>query len=114
MTARLGRGLCIPPPRQGWKEMRDPVATYMNLVPMVVEQSNRGERAYDIFSRLLQERIVFITGIVEDMMSTLVVAQLLFLLADSQKKVIAMYINSPGGLVMSRLAIYETKQFVDR
>src|SRR6266436_582028 len=89
--------------------MRDPVDTYMNtLVPMVVEQTNRGERAYDIFSRLLKERIIFITGAVEDMMSTLVVAQLLFLEADNPKKEIAMYINSPGGVVTSGLAIYKT------
>src|SRR5438046_3385652 len=86
--------------------MRDPVDTYMNtLVPMVVEQTNRGERAYDIFSRLLKERIIFITGAVEDMMSTLVVAQLLFLEADNPKKEIAMYITSG-------LAIYDTMQFV--
>jgi ATP-dependent Clp protease protease subunit len=92
--------------------MRDPVKTYMNLVPMVVEQTNRGERAYDIFSRLLKERIIFITGPVEDAMSTLVVAQLLFLEADNPKKEIAMYINSPGGVVTSGLAIYDTMQFV--
>jgi len=93
--------------------MRDPVDTYMNiLVPMVVEQTNRGERAYDIFSRLLKERIIFITGTVEDVMSTLVVAQLLFLEADNPKKEIAMYINSPGGVVTSGLAIYDTMQFV--
>src|SRR6266496_1151876 len=93
--------------------MRDPVDTYMNtLVPMVVEQTNRGERAYDIFSRLLKERIIFITGAVEDMMSTLVVAQLLFLEADNPKKEIAMYINSPGGVVTSGLAIYDTMQLV--
>jgi ATP-dependent Clp protease, protease subunit len=93
--------------------MRDPVDTYMNtLVPMVVEQTNRGERAYDIFSRLLKERIIFITGAVEDVMSTLVVAQLLFLEADNPKKEIAMYINSPGGVVTSGLAIYDTMQFV--
>src|SRR5258708_11629393 len=85
--------------------MRDPVDIYMNtLVPMVVEQTNRGERAYDIFSRLLKERIIFITGTVEDVMSTLVVAQLLFLEADNPKKEIAMYINSPGGVVTSGLA----------
>src|SRR5216683_3195839 len=78
--------------------MRDPVESYMNLVPMVVEQTNRGERAYDIFSRLLKERIIFITGPVEDTMSTLVVAQLLFLEADNPKKEIAMYINSAGGV----------------
>ena len=75
--------------------MRDPLDTYMNtLVPMVVEQTNRGERAYDIFSRLLKERIIFISGPVEDAMATLVVAQLLFLEADNPKKEIAMYINS--------------------
>ena len=93
--------------------MRDPVDTYMNyLVPMVVEQTNRGERAYDIYSRLLKERIVFITGAVEDNVSTLVVAQLLFLEADNPKKEINMYINSPGGVVRSGLAIYDTMQFV--
>src|SRR5499433_1860065 len=92
--------------------MRDPVETYMNLVPMVVEQTNRGERAYDIFSRLLKERIVFITGPIEDAMSTLVVAQLLFLEAENPKKEIAMYINSPGGWVTSGLAIYDTMQYI--
>src|SRR6266704_1735854 len=92
--------------------MRDPVETYMNLVPMVVEQTNRGERAYDIFSRLLKERIVFITGPVEDTMATLVVAQLLFLEAENPKKEIAMYINSPGGVVTSGLAIYDSMQFI--
>jgi ATP-dependent Clp protease protease subunit len=92
--------------------MRDPVETYMNLVPMVVEQTNRGERAYDIFSRLLKERIIFLTGPVEDGMSTLVVAQLLFLEAENPKKEISMYINSPGGVVTSGLAIYDTMQFV--
>src|SRR6266568_4584406 len=92
--------------------MRDPVRTYMNLVPMVVEQTNRGERAFDIFSRLLKERIVFITGPIEDGMATLVVAQLLFLEAENPKKEIAMYINSPGGVVTSGLAIYDTMQFV--
>src|SRR5438876_6079834 len=92
--------------------MRDPVETYMQLVPMVVEQTNRGERAYDIFSRLLKERIIFVTGVVEDGMSTLVVAQLLFLEAENPKKEIAMYINSPGGVVTSGLAIYDTMQFI--
>src|SRR5213079_347114 len=92
--------------------MRDPVETYMQLVPMVVEQTNRGERAYDIFSRLLKERIIFVTGPVEDGMSTLVVAQLLFLEADNPKKEISMYINSPGGVVTSGLAIYDTIQFI--
>src|SRR5256714_3225625 len=93
--------------------MRDPVDTYMNyLVPMVVEQTNRGERAYDIFSRLLKERIIFITGGIDDGVATLVVAQLLFLEADNPKKEINMYINSPGGVVTSGLAIYDTMQFV--
>jgi ATP-dependent Clp protease, protease subunit len=93
--------------------MRDPADTYMSyLVPMVVEQTNRGERAYDIYSRLLKERIIFITGAVEDGMSSLVVAQLLFLEAENPKKEIAMYINSPGGVVTSGLAIYDTMQFV--
>src|SRR5256884_4452951 len=93
--------------------MRDPVNTYMNyLVPTVVEQTNRGERAYDIYSRLLKERIVFITGAVEDNVATLIVAQLLFLEADNPKKEISMYINSPGGMVTSGLAVYDTMQFV--
>src|SRR5579884_3465970 len=93
--------------------MRDPFDTYMNyLVPMVVEQTNRGERSYDIYSRLLKERIIFITGPIEDGMSTLVVAQLLFLEAENPKKEIAMYINSPGGVVTSGMAIYDTMQFV--
>jgi ATP-dependent Clp protease protease subunit len=92
--------------------MRDPVDTYMNLVPMVVEQTNRGERAYDIFSRLLKERIIFVTGPVEDGMASLIVAQLLFLEAENPKKEISMYINSPGGVVTSGMAIYDTMQFV--
>src|SRR5437879_3760679 len=96
---------------QGYS-MRDPVETYMNLVPMVVEQTNRGERAYDIFSRLLKERIVFITGGIDDTVSTLVVAQLLFLEADNPKKEVNMYINSPGGVVTSGMAIYDTMQFI--
>jgi ATP-dependent Clp protease protease subunit len=86
--------------------MRDPLDTYMNyLVPMVVEQTNRGERAYDIYSRLLKERIIFITGGIEDAVATLVVAQLLFLEAENPKKEISMYINSPGGVVTSGMAI---------
>src|SRR6266705_7144737 len=101
------------PCRRGGREMRDPINTYMNyLVPTVVEQTNRGERAYDIYSRLLKERIIFITGAVEDTVATLVVAQLLFLEADNPKKEINMYINSPGGVVTSGLAIYDTMQFV--
>ncbi|QKV17906.1 ATP-dependent Clp protease proteolytic subunit [Oricola thermophila] len=92
--------------------MGNPIDTAMNLVPMVVEQSNRGERAYDIFSRLLKERIVFITGPVEDGMASLVCAQLLWLEAENPKKEISMYINSPGGVVTSGLAIYDTMQFI--
>ena len=93
--------------------MRDPVDTYMNyLVPIVVEQPNRGERSYDIYSRLLKERIIFITGPVEDGMATVVVAQLLFLEAENPKKEISMYINSPGGVVTSGMAIYDTMQFI--
>jgi ATP-dependent Clp protease protease subunit len=93
--------------------MRDPADTYMQLlVPMVVEQTNRGERAYDIYSRLLKERIIFITGPIEDHMSTLVCAQLLFLEAENPKKEIAMYINSPGGVVTSGMAVYDTMQFI--
>ncbi len=92
------------------KEIND---IYMNtLVPMVVEQSARGERAYDIFSRLLKERIIFISGPIHDGMSTLVVAQLLFLEAENPKKEISMYINSPGGVVSSGLSIYDTMQYV--
>ncbi|WEK48771.1 MAG: ATP-dependent Clp protease proteolytic subunit [Candidatus Kaistia colombiensis] len=93
--------------------MKDPIDLYMNtLVPMVVEQTNRGERAYDIYSRLLKERIIFVTGPVEDYMATLITAQLLFLEAENPKKEIAMYINSPGGVVSSGLAIYDTMQFI--
>ncbi len=92
--------------------MRDPIETVMNLVPMVVEQTNRGERAYDIFSRLLKERIIFVNGPVEDGMSMLVCAQLLFLEAENPKKEINMYINSPGGVVTSSMAIYDTMQFI--
>ncbi len=92
--------------------MQDPVDTYMNLVPMVVEQTSRGERAYDIFSRLLKERIVFLNGPVHDGMSQLVVAQLLHLEAENPKKEISMYINSPGGVVTSGLSIYDTMQYI--
>jgi len=93
--------------------MRDPRETYMNyLVPMVVEQTNRGERAYDIYSRLLKERIIFITGPIEDGMASLIVAQLLFLEADNPKKEVSLYINSPGGIVTSGLAVYDTMQFI--
>lgn len=93
--------------------MRDPIDTYMStLVPMVVEQTSRGERAYDIFSRLLKERIIFVTGPIEDTVATLVSAQLLFLEAENPTKEIALYINSPGGLVTSGLAIYDTLRFI--
>ena len=93
--------------------MKDINDIYMNtLVPMVVEQSARGERAYDIFSRLLKERIIFISGPIHDGMSTLVVSQLLFLEAENPKKEISMYINSPGGVVSSGLSIYDTMQYV--
>ena len=93
--------------------MRDPVETYMNtLVPMVVEQTSRGERAYDIYSRLLKERIIFLAGPVHDAVSTLICAQLLFLEAENPSKEISMYINSPGGVVTSGLSIYDTMQYV--
>ena len=92
--------------------MHDPVETYMNLVPMVVEQTSRGERAYDIFSRLLKERIIFLSGPVHDGMSSLIVAQLLHLEAENPSKEISMYINSPGGVVTSGLSIYDTMQYI--
>lgn len=92
--------------------MRDPIETYNNLVPMVVEQSSRGERAFDIYSRLLRERIIFLTGPVEDYSASLIVAQLLFLEAENPKKEISFYINSPGGVVTSGLSIYDTMQFI--
>ena len=93
--------------------MKDPIDTYMNtLVPMVVEQTSRGERSYDIFSRLLKERIIFVSGPVHDGMATLIVAQLLFLEAENPSKDIAMYINSPGGVVTSGLSIYDTMQYI--
>jgi ATP-dependent Clp protease protease subunit len=84
----------------------------MNLVPMVVEQSSRGERAFDIFSRLLRERVVFLNGPIDDGTSALICAQLLFLEADNPKKQIDLYINSPGGMVTSGLAIYDTMQYI--
>jgi len=90
----------------------DPIARYANLVPMVVEQTSRGERAFDIFSRLLKERIIFVTGGVEDGLASLVTAQLLFLESENPKREIAMYINSPGGIVTSGLAIYDTMQYI--
>ncbi len=93
--------------------MADPLDNYMNtLVPMVVEQTSRGERAYDIFSRLLKERIIFVNGAVHDGMSSLIVAQLLHLEAENPSKDISMYINSPGGVVTSGLSIYDTMQYI--
>jgi len=93
--------------------MKNRIEEHMNnLVPMVVEQSNRGERAYDIYSRLLKERIVFLVGPVNDSVSTLVIAQLLFLESEDPKKEISFYINSPGGLVTSGLGIYDTMQYI--
>tara|TARA_A100001015_G_scaffold182152_1_gene202785 strand:+ start:29 stop:640 length:612 start_codon:yes stop_codon:yes gene_type:complete len=93
--------------------MTNKIAEHMsNLVPMVVEQSNKGERAYDIYSRLLKERIIFLTGQIDDTVASLVTAQLLFLEAEDPKKEIYLYINSPGGLVTSGLGIYDTMQYV--
>ena len=86
--------------------------TALNLVPMVVEQTSRGERAFDIFSRLLKERIIFVTGGIDDGMAALITSQLLFLESENPKKEIAMYINSPGGYVSSGLAIYDTMQYI--
>ena len=92
--------------------MKDNIVPSGNLIPMVVEQSNRGERAYDIYSRLLKERIIFVTGPVEDYMASVIIAQLLFLEAENPKKEVSMYINSPGGVVSSGLAIYDTMQYI--
>ena len=93
--------------------MSDPVETYMSsLVPMVVETTNRGERAYDIFSRLLKERIIFLTGGVDDGVASLICAQLLFLESENPTKDISFYINSPGGIVTSGLAIYDTMRYI--
>jgi ATP-dependent Clp protease, protease subunit len=93
--------------------MADPMEVYMNaLVPMVVEQTNRGERAYDIYSRLLKERIIFLVGPVNDAVASVICAQLLFLESENPTKDISFYINSPGGLVTSGLAIYDTMQYI--
>ena len=93
--------------------MSDPIEKHMNtLVPMVVEQTSRGERAYDIFSRLLKERIIFVNGPVHDGMSSLIVAQLLHLEAENPSKEISMYINSPGGSVVAGMSIYDTMQYI--
>ncbi len=93
--------------------MKDPVDNITNnLIPMVVEQSSRGERAYDIYSRLLKERIIFLTGPIDDNIASLICAQILFLESENPKKEISFYINSPGGIVWSGLAIYDTMQYV--
>jgi ATP-dependent Clp protease, protease subunit len=93
--------------------MNDPVETYMSsLIPMVVEQTNRGERSYDIYSRLLKERIIFIVGPINDAVSSVVCAQLLFLEAENPAKDIFMYINSPGGIVTSGMAMYDTMEYI--
>ena len=93
--------------------MKDPIKNLSNnLIPMVVEQSSRGERAYDIYSRLLKERIIFLTGVIDDNIASLVCAQLLFLESENPKKEISFYINSPGGIVWSGLAIYDTMQYI--
>ncbi len=93
--------------------MKDPRETYANYyMPYVVEQTSRGERSYDIYSRLLKERIIFVSGPIDDTVATLVTAQLLFLEAENPKKEISMYINSPGGLVTAGLAIYDTMQYI--
>ena len=89
-----------------------PLEPYMSVIPMVVEQSSRGERAYDIYSRLLKERIIFLTGQVEDNMANLIIAQMLFLEAENSEKDIYLYINSPGGVVTAGMAIYDTMQFI--
>ncbi|MBS56582.1 MAG: ATP-dependent Clp protease proteolytic subunit [Rickettsiales bacterium] len=93
--------------------MKDPIENLSNnLIPMVVEQSSRGERAYDIYSRLLKERIIFLTGAIDDNTASLICAQLLFLESENPKKEISFYINSPGGIVWSGLAIYDTMQYI--
>ena len=93
--------------------MQDPIATYNNyLIPQVIENTSRGERGFDIYSRLLRERIIFLTGPVEDNMASVIIAQLLFLEAENPKKEISLYINSPGGVVTAGLAIYDTMQFI--
>lgn len=89
-----------------------PLEPYMSVIPMVVEQNSRGERAYDIYSRLLKERIIFLTGQVEDNMANLIIAQMLFLEAENPEKDIHLYINSPGGVVTAGMAIYDTMQFI--
>lgn len=106
----LGHPICLSAP-EGFK-MSDPRTTALNLVPTVIEQTSRGERAFDIFSRLLKERIIFITGPIDDATASLVSAQLLFLESENPKKDIQIYINSPGGYVTAGLAIYDTMQYI--
>ena len=108
MDARVGWTFRLPKIDRG--NMSD--TTMNTLVPMVVEQTNRGERAYDIYSRLLKERIIFLSGAVDDMVSTLITAQLLYLEAENPDKDISLYINSPGGIVSSGLAVYDTMQYI--
>src|SRR5580698_10867884 len=107
------RGFCSPPDSRSFlpKEL-SPMRDMMQLVPMVVEQSSRGERSFDIYSRLLRERIVFLNGEVNDAVSALVCAQLLFLEADNPNKPIHLYINSPGGVVTSGFAMYDTMRYI--
>ncbi|QJC30408.1 ATP-dependent Clp endopeptidase proteolytic subunit ClpP [Enterobacteriaceae endosymbiont of Neohaemonia nigricornis] len=88
------------------------ISNYLNLVPMVIEQHSKGERSYDIFSRLLKERIIFLTGTIEDNMANIIIAQILFLESESNIKDIYLYINSPGGIITSGMSIYDTMQFV--
>ncbi|EAR0671588.1 ATP-dependent Clp protease proteolytic subunit, partial [Salmonella enterica] len=91
---------------------RDNLAPHMALVPMVIEQTSRGERSFDIYSRLLKERVIFLTGQVEDHMANLIVAQMLFLEAENPEKDIYLYINSPGGVITAGMSIYDTMQFI--
>ena len=91
---------------------RDNFAPHMALVPMVIEQTSRGERSFDIYSRLLKERVIFLTGQVEDHMANLIVAQMLFLEAENPEKDIYLYINSPGGVITAGMSIYDTMQFI--
>lgn len=113
LVSRLGATITRQKFEELCRAMRDPIDLYMNtLVPMVVEQTNRGERAYDIYSRLLKERIIFLTGGVEDHVASLICAQLLFLESENPSKDIAFYINSPGGVVTSGMSIYDTMQYI--
>jgi ATP-dependent Clp protease protease subunit len=100
------------PTIQGQPELRVTPTKNLNLVPMVVEQTSRGERAYDIYSRLLKERVIFCVGPIDDYMANVIVAQMLFLEADNPEKDISLYINSPGGIVTAGMAIYDTMQFI--